>query len=315
MNNNDIKSARYCFTIHNYTKEELKSFHQFAQSLEKHRFIAYGLEIAPDTGTPHIQGYIELNSAQRFTFLHNYFNIKRNKKKLKFHVEIANGTAEQNKKYSSKDGNYFEFGEPATQGSRTDLKEIKRLLKENPNNLIPIIEEHGNNYQQIRFAETLQPYFMEDRDPDKSPTVIWIFGSTGIGKTSMVYRTFGKDNVCSVSAYKWLGTGYRQQECLLMDDFRDDDLPFNALLKITDRFPFTLERKGGQIPLNSPFIIITSPRAIRYTYASIGEKVEQLLRRVKEINLDLIIDDSAIDLRNLDEKYIYRYVNYRKEDF
>ena len=77
MNNNDIKSVRYCFTIHNYTKEELKKFHQFAQSLEKHRFIAYGLEVAPDTGTPHIQGYVELNKSQRFTFLHKYFNIKR----------------------------------------------------------------------------------------------------------------------------------------------------------------------------------------------------------------------------------------------
>jgi hypothetical protein len=311
----DIKSSRYIFTIHNYSKEELKSFHQLAQALAKHRFIAYGLEVAPDTGTPHIQGYIELNQSQRFTFLHNYFNIKRNGKKLKFHVEIANGTAEQNKKYSSKEGNYFEFGEPATQGARSDLKEIKKLLRENPNDLVNIIEEHGNNYQQIRFAETLQPYFLGERDPEKPPVVIWIFGSTGIGKTSLVYETFKPENICSVSSYKWLGTRYYQQECLLMDDFRADDLPFNTLLKLTDRFPFTLERKGGHVPLNSPFIIFTSPRAIRYTYQNSGEKVEQLLRRVKEINLDLIIDDSGINLRNLDEKYVYKYVNKPTDDF
>lgn len=315
MDKKDIKTNRYCFTIHNYTRDELKQFHQLAQSLEKHRFIAYGLETAPDTRTKHIQGYIEFKTAQRFTFLHKYINIKRDKKVLKFHVEIANGTAERNRKYSSKDGDYFEFGEPATQGSRTDLKEIKRLLKENPNDLTSVIEEHGNNYQQIRYAETLQPYLMTHRDPNVPPVVIWIFGSTGIGKTSMVYRTFGKENICSVSAYKWLGTGYYQQECLLMDDFRADDLSFNTLLKITDRFPFTLERKGGQVPLNSPFIIFTSPKAIKYTYTDGREKIEQLLRRIKEINLDLIIDDSEIDLKNLDEKYVYKYVNNPSDDF
>lgn len=315
MSDKISKSKRYCFTIHNYTPQELTQFHELAESLEKHRYICYGLETAPDTGTKHIQGYIELHTTQRLGFVQRYFNIKRDGKVHKFHLEIANGTAEQNKKYTSKDGEHFEFGEPQTQGTRNDLIAIKRRMEDDPRDLTGVVREHGNNYQQIKYAENLQPYYLNHRDPEVPPTVIWICGDTGVGKTSLVYKTFGKDNICSVSSYNWLGTDYHQQECLLMDDFRPEDLPFNTLLKITDRYPFTLERKGGHIPLNSPYIIITSPKFIKYTFTDNKEKVEQLLRRVKEINLNLIADDSGIDLKNLDEKYIYQYVNDYNRDF
>lgn len=314
MSEKEIKSRRYIFTIPNYTKKDLKQFHNLAKSLEKHRYICYGLEIAPTTQTKHIQGYIELNIAQRFTFLHNYFNFTRNKELLKFHIEIANGTAEDNKKYSSKEGDFFEYGEPATQGSRTDLKVIKQAVKENPKNIKEIVEEHGNNLQQIRYAETLRQYYFEDRDPNNPPKVYWIFGSTGIGKTSLIYKNFS--DVCSVSSYDWLGTGYKQNECFLLDDFREYDIPFQTILKITDRYPLTLFYKGSQIPLNSPFIIFTSPKSITNTFKSTKEDLKQLKRRVKEIDLDSVNNKDEIDLRNLDDKFIYEdNDNYSHHDF
>ena len=96
MTDTEAKTRRYIFTVNNYSKKDLKRFHTLAESLEKHRYICYGLEVA-GTGTPHIQGYIELNEAQRFTFLHNYFDFKRKGEVLKFHIQPAKGTAEQNR--------------------------------------------------------------------------------------------------------------------------------------------------------------------------------------------------------------------------
>ncbi|MFZ4500388.1 MAG: hypothetical protein ACOYMZ_02695 [Minisyncoccia bacterium] len=312
MSDTPNKSHRYCFTIHNYTKVELKNFHKLAEALEKHRYISYGLEIAPENKTPHIQGYVELKTAQRYSFLHNYFNFKRKKEVLKFHVEIANGTAEDNKKYNSKDGEFFEFGESTTQGTRTDLKVIKEAVKANPKNLKGTIDEHGNNYQQIKFAESLTKYYLENRDPSAPPIVYWIYGSPGIGKTRMIYRNF-KD-VCPVSSYNWLGTDYAQNECFLLDDFRRDDLPFNTVLKITDRYPFTLEFKGSQIPLNSPYIIFTSPKSIEETYHFSGEDIKQLHRRIIQIHITDESEAENIDLKNLDPKYIHKAVNdYNQE--
>lgn len=313
MTEKDIKTRRYCFTIHNYTKKDLKRFDLLAESLEKHRYICYGLEVAPETGTEHIQGYVELNNAQRFTFLHKYFNFTRNKEVLKFHIEIANGTAAENKKYCEKSGKFFEFGEPVTQGTRSDLREIKEALKENPKNLKGVVDEHGNNLQQLKYAEALPKYYLPDRDPKNPPKVYWIFGPTGIGKTKLVYDTF-KD-ICAVSSYDWLGTGYNQNECFLLDDFREFNLPFEQILKLTDRYPYTLFFKGSQIPLNSPFIIFTSPYSIDQTFSATREDLRQLKRRVVEIDLSSVRNIEEVNLKDLDEKYIYKGVNNGPDDF
>ncbi len=313
MSDKNTKSKRYCFTIHNYTKKELKEFHKLAESLEKHRYISYGLEVAPDTGTKHIQGYIELNTAQRLPYVQSYFNIKRDGKLHKFHLEIANGTAEENKKYTSKGGNHFEFGEPQTQGTRYDLKVIKEAVKQNPTAINTIIDEYVTNHQQLRYVESLAKYYFSKRDFNKPPTVYWIFGRSGIGKSRLVSDTFS--DICYVSSYRWLGTDYNQNECFFMDDYREADLPFNTLLKITDCYPFTLEYKGGQIPLNSPFIIITAPKSIEATFTKTSEDLVQLTRRIKQINLDAINNINDIDLRNLDPKYIWKGVNDARDDF
>lgn len=300
MKEKDIKNRRFCFTVNNYTKVDLKHFHKLAKSLEKHRYICYGLEIAPTTNTKHIQGYIEFDIAQRFIFLQNYFNFKRGKKFLKFNINIANGTAEQNKNYCMKDGDFYEYGEPSTQGARTDLLDIKKMIKENPKKLNEIIDEHGNNLQQVRFAQAIQSIYLNDRDPNIPPVVFWIFGSAGIGKTKLVYDTF-KD-ICSVSSYDWLGTGYNQNECFLLDDFRWGNLTFETILKITDRYPYILYYKGSQIPLNSSYIIFTSPKSIDQTFNSTNEDLEQIKRRMVEINLDTIENINDINLRNLKNK-------------
>lgn len=294
-----LKSRKYVFTIPNYSQEDLERFHTLSASLEKHCYICYGLEVA-ESGLPHIQGYVELNSAQRIAYLQKYFDFKRDEKLLKFHVEIANGTVSENKKYTGKDGNFFEFGEPVKQGSRTDLSEIKEAIKENPKDLAKIIDEKASNNQQLRYAENLQKYYFKNRDVNNPPKVFWIYGETGIGKTSLVYRTF--TDICSVSDFNWIGTAYTQNECLLFDDFREFNLSFEQLLKITDRFPYTLFFKGGSVPLNSPYIIFTSPHSVEQAFKNSRENLQQLKRRVVEIDLDFEMDVSSLDLKNYPPK-------------
>ncbi len=292
------KSHNYIFTVNNYTEVDLKKFHKLAEKLKKHNYICYGLEIAPETKTKHIQGYIQLLNNQRFTFLHNYFNFKRNKKILKFHIEPAMGTAIQNKKYTEKEGYFFEFGEPKKQGDRTDIIKIKESLKENPRELERIVKEDVANYQQLRFAEKFTDYCFKNRSTENPPKVFWIYGSTGIGKTSLIYKKF--TDICSVSSCDWIGTDYKQNECLLFDDFRESDLKFNILLKITDRFPINIFYKGGSIPLNSPFIIFTTSKSIENTFSHTRkyEDLAQLKRRIQEVDLD----SKDVDIDKLFEK-------------
>lgn len=56
------KQARnYCFTLNNYTSEELESI-----ALNKFRYLVYGKEVG-ESGTPHLQGYLEV--AKPMTFM------------------------------------------------------------------------------------------------------------------------------------------------------------------------------------------------------------------------------------------------------
>jgi hypothetical protein len=284
-----MKSRNYVFTVNNYTQKMLKQFEKVAKSCEKHNYICYGLEVGDKKKTKHIQAYIQLADSQRFTFLHKYFNLQKKGKLDKFHIEPAKGSLDDNKKYTSKSGDWYEFGEPKKQGARNDLSRLKKAVAESPRSIVKIIKEDVENNQQLRFIQNLQPFYLEHRTPDLPPKVYWIYGKSGIGKTKLVFDSF--DEVCSVSNYDWIGTGYLQQQCLLFDDFRKGDIPFHILLKITDRYPFTLFYKGGSIPLNSEYIIFTSPRSITDTFGHTygfedDEELVQLLRRVKEINLD-----------------------------
>lgn len=49
-------ALNWCFTLNNYTLKEYEALQN-----QECRYLLMGKEIAPTTGTPHIQGYIQLN--------------------------------------------------------------------------------------------------------------------------------------------------------------------------------------------------------------------------------------------------------------
>ncbi len=284
-----MKARNYIFTINNYTTETLQDFTKVAQSLEKHVYICYGLEIAPTTGTKHIQGYIQLSDNQGFKFLQNYFNLKRDGELIKFHTQPAKGTLKENQVYTSKAGEWFEYGTPK-KGGRSDLSRLRELVQENPSDIQRIINEECTNFQQIKYVETLQKYQFKPRDIRNPPKVFWIYGSTGIGKSKLVYDSF--DSVCCVSDLKWPGDNYNQEECLLIDDYREEDMKFHILLRITDRYPYKLAFKGGSVELNSPFVVITTPLSISDTFKFLNEDIKQLKRR---LTAEICLDDEKVE--------------------
>jgi len=95
------KYRAWCFTLNNYTLLDEQHIQQTIKSLA--RYVIYGREIAPGTGTPHLQGYV-------------YFHNQRQRKSVsrllpRARLEVANGTAQQSRVYCTKDGDYWEHGE------------------------------------------------------------------------------------------------------------------------------------------------------------------------------------------------------------
>lgn len=104
-----IRSHRVCFTVNNYSLEDVDNFVKYCEGNEKVLYAVAGLEIG-EQGTPHIQGYIHLDMDPQKG------GIKFWKSELPFksaHFSTARGTDIQNQAYCTKDGPFFEHGTPA----------------------------------------------------------------------------------------------------------------------------------------------------------------------------------------------------------
>lgn len=244
----------------------------------KTKYIVMGAEVAPTTGTPHYQGYVYFASAKSIKDLKNKFQ--------KIHFIIANGTAEQNRKYCLKirtidpkpNEVFIEWGDMPQQGKRKDLDEIKKCLAEGCG--LRDVVQIASSYQSVKMAETILKF--NEKKRNFKPTVIWIWGPTGCGKTRRAMEILD-DPWISGKNLKWW-EGYDAHKDVLIDDFRKDFCTFHELLRILDRYPYTVETKGGSRQLLAEKMIITSCFHPSKVYET-REDVQQLIRRIDEVIL------------------------------
>ncbi len=133
------RARRWVFTLNNYTGKCFFSLLLYSDQileadllwLEQNaagvfKFLCFGREVAPTTGTPHLQGYLETNdgatlSAVKCRFPDSMHGI---------HLQKARGTYQQNKDYTGKGGEWTSYGrEPCGQGKRSDLCQVTEAIR------------------------------------------------------------------------------------------------------------------------------------------------------------------------------------------
>ncbi len=256
-------SRSWVFTLNNYTEVD----EQKLKDLE-YKCLVFGREIAPETGTPHLQGFIIFCRGYRFNAV---------KKLLGANAHIEKAKTNDAANYCMKEGDYFK-DDRRCQGARSDLTAVYKMVADKQS-LLAVAEAHPSDFLRYHAGiEKLRRIFHNTpRNPDEPPTITWIHGPTGIGKTRRVVAA-EKDLWTSGKNLRWWN-GYEQQAAVLIDDFRGDFCTFHELLRILDRYPYTVEVKNGYVELNSPRIYITScfpPDRVYETREDIG----QLLRRI-----------------------------------
>lgn len=265
------KARNFCFTINNWTDDDV----EFLKTVDC-EYMIYGKEVG-DEGTPHLQGYV---------IFKNQRSVKGIVKILRGHISVAKGNIKQNISYCSKDGDVTEHGtrplsvEGGKAGKRSDIDLVKEMVKEGKS--LSDMADVCTSYQSLKFAEKL--ISIKERKRDWKPNVYWFYGSTGTGKTRTAVEMF-PDAWMSGKNLKWW-QGYDGHENVIIDDFRGDFCTFHELLRILDRYQYTVEVKGGSRQLLAKNIVITAPKHPKYIYRGMlenDEAVDQLLRRITEI--------------------------------
>lgn len=211
------------------------------------RYVVAGFEVCPDTHRPHLQGYVEWENGKSISAAAQALGLPG------VHLEIARGTAEQNKQYCKKDGDFFEVGEAGTQGQRSDLLEVKRLLDDGVS-MTSVSESHFSDF--IRYEKGFRSYRRLHAPKRNWPMeLIFYIGPSGTGKTRNASDTY--PDAYWKPAGKWWD-GYDGQETVIVDEMYGHRFPFSDLLRLTDRYPYSVEVKGGVIEFTSRRIVFTS---------------------------------------------------------
>lgn len=117
------QTRRICFTLNNYTPEEVEAITHPAPPLT---YVLFGYEVG-EQGTPHLQGYVEL--AKKITFA----GLQKLPGYARTSLRVAGGDAAENLTYCSKeDPNPFIWGEPIPEpgvGEKRRWSEARELAR------------------------------------------------------------------------------------------------------------------------------------------------------------------------------------------
>lgn len=274
------------------------------------RFVVFQPEQG-ESGTQHLQGYLVLRNPS------SLLGVKRLLAPSgpgRAHLEPARGSLDDNVRYCSKDDtrsvwcppghSYLADGrgpfgadwEPTYMGgdrsevvgtgrgsgSRSDLARVAEDLLSGTTTG-EVARAHPKAFiQYSRGICALAAACSKRRDPSEAPTIYWVHGPTGCGKSRWCYDQ-------SPGAY-WKATdhfwwdGYDGVSDVIIDDYRADFCKFHVLLNLLDRYPYQVQVKGGTLQFNARVVYITCPSHPTVMWASrTAEDLNQLLRRITHI--------------------------------
>jgi len=263
----------WCFTLNNPTDEERAALSAFAES--QCVYMVYGDEVG-ESGTPHLQGFLVTKKKQRLT------GVK--KAMMRAYLEPARGTCSQAADYCKKDGQFTEYGAlPMTQQERNkaNAKRFIDLAKAGDFATIEV-EMPGVYAQRYKTMKEIAKDHMKRPEDLEEPCGIWIYGDSGVGKTTAARTEYG--DYYAKQANKWWD-GYTGQETVVIEDLDPVHKVLGHHLKLwMDKWSFNAEEKGGARWLRPKRVIVTSQYSIAEVFDD-PKTVEALERRCKIIHM------------------------------
>lgn len=263
------------------TLNDVSVYEFLSDNLKNYKTLSYLLsyrERAPSTGHEHIHIYAHFTNAIKLSA----------KKVLGAHIDICRGTPQQIIAYVSKDGDKVEeYGTAPKQGGKT-IREVKQMSIDERENL-PIqyakIVENMNRKEEDEktFFDMLEEI---SQDNLQAPTIYYITGGTGKGKTFSAYkmalRDYKKEEIGKITLKNdFVDIINENAKCYVIEEFRPSQIKASDFLQLTDKYGYRCNIKGGFKTIRPKCIIICS--IIPPTEIYKEEVNKQFLRRITEI--------------------------------
>lgn len=222
------------------------------------------MELAPDTLRPHYQGYAEFERAVSWSTLHKCEGL------AEAHFEKRRGTQKQAIAYCEKvdsrmDGPY-RWGEPKSQGQRTDLEDMRRDLDDG-HTLATVAKDHFPVW--IKYPSAVRSYqALQAIDRTRPPDVYVILGTTGCGKSRLARQMF-PDAYWKPNMEYW--ENYQYESTIVLDEFYGHKMQYTDLLQLLDSTPLLVNVKVRMCVRREAPSLLTSARALALSLGSLGE--------------------------------------------
>lgn len=257
-------AKRWCFTLNN--PGEADQFWEGHEDLFE--YLVVQIEEAPETHTPHFQGFLILKTKQKLNWLKRHLHPTA-------HFEVTRGTNQQASDYCEKDESHPAGGFRFKLGS---LPERAKAPKRNE-----ILEEAAETIEQLKdiyippkkinafalmcpgfmqaykgiTADILGPY-------RKDLMIITLVGPPGTGKSYSIQKFFPEHGRCIVGNS---GIWFQNPTAPVMffEEFTGQ-IQLQRMLQFLDPYPLALEVKGGMAPAMYNTVVITSNTTPQYWY-------------------------------------------------
>jgi hypothetical protein len=251
------------------------------QQLKNIQYYAFQLEKSNNTELLHHQVYLYFGLRVSFITLKEQFP--------KAHLEARKGTHKQALEYVTKTDTRANptrtWGNEPQQGERTDLADIIDLIEQGFN-LQQIMLIHPGNYLRYRnnIEHALQNYKQRIVENQfRKLTVTYVYGKTGVGKTSTIMKHYGFNKVYRVTDYKHPFDTYQGQEIIIFDEFHSQ-IKIESMLNLLDGYPLRLPARYNDKVAQYTKVYIISNVTLDKQYPNIQkyskDTYDALMRRI-----------------------------------
>ncbi len=276
---NREQSRNWVFTLNNPVEGDADILLNLVEAHECGRYIVFQEETGAE-GTIHYQGYLELKRGMRRGTLKRKTGFIGGSGNRSIWLGKRRGSQDQCIAYASKDetrtGEHWEKGIKARTSRYKNVAEAalggdsKRM----------IMEAFPDDY--MKYACNIAKMVDAVTEPrDWAMEIIIYYGKTGTGKSYTAHKNYPDAYHCTwPTGGRWWWPNYDGEETIIMDEFRHQ-VSMDVLLQLFDRYPLTIECKGGNMKFVSKRIIITTNIEPHKWYPKVTDAT-MLRRRITE---------------------------------